>query len=311
MTITVSHATQATGTDAGNGEIRKVQWNEDHVVIGAADLSAVNTFTASQIISTGASTGVFRLGANAGFARQIQLATGASARWILSANNVAEGGSNAGSDFNLDRYDDSGVFIARPLSISRATGLATFEGISVPTIELGSSVTDTTISRVRAGQIAVEGKPIPYIFAQSGTAVSVGAVTTETALATITFAGGELGPNGWLTVWTQWSNNNNANTKSMLIRVGGAAGTAFQNFNNTTSIGAVRPVCIVNNNSQSAQKTIVPVGNTFGVSTFTSAGPTATVNTAAAWDLVISGVKAVAGDTLTLEAYQVIVCYGA
>lgn len=30
MTIEIKHATQATGTDAGNGEIRKAQWNETH-----------------------------------------------------------------------------------------------------------------------------------------------------------------------------------------------------------------------------------------------------------------------------------------
>ena len=28
MTISATHTTQATGTDAGNGEIRKAQWNE-------------------------------------------------------------------------------------------------------------------------------------------------------------------------------------------------------------------------------------------------------------------------------------------
>ena len=32
MAIEVKHATQATGTDAGNGEIRKAQWNESHQI---------------------------------------------------------------------------------------------------------------------------------------------------------------------------------------------------------------------------------------------------------------------------------------
>lgn len=32
MPIEVKHATQATGTDAGNGEIRKAQWNESHQI---------------------------------------------------------------------------------------------------------------------------------------------------------------------------------------------------------------------------------------------------------------------------------------
>jgi hypothetical protein len=32
MAIQVVHATVATGTDAGNGEIRKAQWNESHTI---------------------------------------------------------------------------------------------------------------------------------------------------------------------------------------------------------------------------------------------------------------------------------------
>lgn len=32
MTISLKHTTQATGTDAGNGEIRKAQWNEEHTL---------------------------------------------------------------------------------------------------------------------------------------------------------------------------------------------------------------------------------------------------------------------------------------
>jgi hypothetical protein len=37
MTISLKHTTQATGTDAGNGEIRKAQWNEEHALTLAAD----------------------------------------------------------------------------------------------------------------------------------------------------------------------------------------------------------------------------------------------------------------------------------
>ncbi|CAB5222532.1 hypothetical protein UFOVP378_11 [uncultured Caudovirales phage] len=32
MAIQVTHTTVATGTDAGNGEIRKAQWNEAHTI---------------------------------------------------------------------------------------------------------------------------------------------------------------------------------------------------------------------------------------------------------------------------------------
>lgn len=152
---------------------------------------------------------------------------------------------------------------------------------------------------------------IPYAFAQSGTAASVGAVTTEATLATISFAGGEIGPNGWIQVITHWTVNNNANAKNLRIRVGGSAGTIYYDYNATSVVGNARPTFIINNNSASAQKSSMPTGNTTGFGQYTSAGPTSAVNTASAWDLVITGQKAVSGDTLTLEGYQVLVCYGA
>lgn len=152
---------------------------------------------------------------------------------------------------------------------------------------------------------------VPEIFAQSGVAVSVGATTTETVLATVSFAGGELGPNGILMIWSQWTNNNNANNKTFSIRLGGAAGTLYQGGVNTTNVGQARPVIIANQNSQSAQRCTVPAGNQVGYGAFASAAITSTLNTAAAWDLVFTGTKAVAGDTLTLEGYQVLVCYRA
>jgi hypothetical protein len=35
MTVLLTHTTQATGTDAGNGEIRKAEWNEAHTLTAA------------------------------------------------------------------------------------------------------------------------------------------------------------------------------------------------------------------------------------------------------------------------------------
>lgn len=46
MALTITHATTATGTDAGNGEIRKTQWNEAHSVSGVLE-QAVASKTAS------------------------------------------------------------------------------------------------------------------------------------------------------------------------------------------------------------------------------------------------------------------------
>ena len=148
---------------------------------------------------------------------------------------------------------------------------------------------------------------VPDVFAQSGTAASVGAVTTETTLATISFAGGEVGPNGWIHVYTFWTTNNNANAKNLRIRFGGVGGTALMDVNNTSSVFLFRPLFVANSNSASSQKAQCPATNGTGIGSGSSTPTTSAVDTAAAWDLVITGQKSVAGDTLTLEGYQVLV----
>ena len=45
-------------------------------------------------------------------------------------NAVAESGGNAGSDFALYRYDDTGNAIDAPLAIDRKTGAVTAKGVT-------------------------------------------------------------------------------------------------------------------------------------------------------------------------------------
>ncbi len=55
--------------------------------------------------------------------RGLLLRTNGSQRWFVGAVNNAETGSNAGSDFQIVRNDDSGVAIDTPLQITRSSGL--------------------------------------------------------------------------------------------------------------------------------------------------------------------------------------------
>lgn len=41
MTVSITHATVATGTDAGTGEIHKAEWNADHVISGLDPIATV------------------------------------------------------------------------------------------------------------------------------------------------------------------------------------------------------------------------------------------------------------------------------
>jgi len=59
-------------------------------------------------------------------ARKLRFETSGSKRWLIEADNAAEGGSNAGSDLDIVAYADNGVAIESALKFTRATGDATF-----------------------------------------------------------------------------------------------------------------------------------------------------------------------------------------
>lgn len=232
-----------------------------------------------------------------------QISDSDTGMWWPAANTLAW--STNGSE-RMRVYSSGGV------SIGNTTDPGSTNLSVSGNIELGNA-TDTTLSRVRAGTLAVEGKAVPYVFAQTGTAVSVSAVTTEETLATITIPGGAMGPNGWVQVIFAADVTANANTKSLRVRVGGSAGTVYVNRNITSAgtFGTSRILHIINNNSQSSQKAGTNAINTVGLGDQSAAVPTSSVDTSANWDLVIAGQKAVTGDTITLTAYQVIIYYGA
>lgn len=120
----------------------------------AALLATANNFSAAQTISnttesSGNGTGALIVsggasiakllyvgtdGANAqmyftggaGFVRDLIFATDRTPRWILRANNTAEGGSNTGSDLQLFSRTDAGGALTSVFSVTRSSGLFNF-----------------------------------------------------------------------------------------------------------------------------------------------------------------------------------------
>jgi hypothetical protein len=92
------------------------------------DLNIFNTAGVSRIRigSDGAFQSLLQVSSASGQNRDIILATGGNARWIIRATSSAESGSNAGTDWQLLARDDSGGILKTVLSFTRATGVATF-----------------------------------------------------------------------------------------------------------------------------------------------------------------------------------------
>lgn len=138
------------------------------------------------------------------------------------------------------------------------------------------------------------GQGCPFVLGSSGVASSHTGNTNETALATIAIPAGALALNGILRVTCLFGGTNNANNKTLRVRLGGLSGTTFFSNVFTTAIGISSVLHIVNRNSAASQ-----VAHAIGIS---GAFTTGTVDTAVAQDLVISGQLANGADTITLEA---------
>ncbi|WP_367324744.1 hypothetical protein [Streptomyces sp. HUAS ZL42] len=73
------------------------------------------------------------------FTDDVLVVSGASVtgkRWGLQADSTAESGSNVGTDFRVNRYSDSGVFVDSPVFVKRSTGVVGIGNITNPAARL-------------------------------------------------------------------------------------------------------------------------------------------------------------------------------
>jgi hypothetical protein len=87
-------------------------------------------------------------------------------RWSILANSTAEAGSSVGSDFQISRFNDSGVFIDVPLFIKRSNG----------NVGLGNTTTPTGRLHLPAGTATASTSPLKFTSGTSLTTPEAGAV---------------------------------------------------------------------------------------------------------------------------------------
>lgn len=145
----------------------------------------------------------------------------------------------------------------------------------------------------------------PTLLAASAVAVSVTGTTAETALATVTIPAGAMGLNGAIEVRSSWTHTNSANAKSLRVRLGGIAGTAFLALSNTAAASVSDMRRIRNRGAANSQVGSCAAATTTPVGSSGNALVTGAVDTSAAQDIVISGQLALNTETITLESYEV------
>lgn len=155
------------------------------------------------------------------------------------------------------------------------------------------------ISRLYADRRYPRGR----ILGASAVAVSGAADTAENILATINVPAGAMGLNGKLRLYTLFTVTSSANNKTLRARLGGIGGTIFYGVTVTTTVTVTDQRIISNRGAANSQ--VGPGDNSASFSQSNTVATTGAISTAAATTLVITGQKASAGETLTLEDYLV------
>jgi len=110
-----------------------------NIIVNSPNRVGINTSTPNGLLHAdgGASAARIILDADTGVARIFSFRTDNLPRWALRVDG-AETGSNAGANFALRAYDDTGTFTIAPMSVTRATGEASF--LSTKTYSSGNAI---------------------------------------------------------------------------------------------------------------------------------------------------------------------------
>jgi hypothetical protein len=143
ITLSAGQVTLPAGTDAAPalalpGNAGLYQPAADQVSVATGGVERVNFRNAearflTPLYSTGditinnTSPELFLDAVAAGQTRVVRGRTGTSQRWAMVLGNLAaESGGNAGSNFALQAYDDSGTILSTPIGITRSSGIVDF-----------------------------------------------------------------------------------------------------------------------------------------------------------------------------------------
>ena len=134
-------------------------------------------------------------------------------------------------------------------------------------------------------------------FYDLSSSVALTGSTAEVTLTTISIPAALIGAKGKVKLYPLFSATNNANNKTVRVKLGGTVGYVLQ----TSAFAQLSTLVIIRNlNSESVQK--VATGMTSGLGLSSLSPSTLSVDTSAATTIEITGQLSNSADTLTLES---------
>lgn len=128
--------------------------------------------------------------------------------------------------------------------------------------------------------------------------------TSETELVSVTIPGGLMSSNGQLEVVSYWSETNNANAKTIRMKIGGFSGTSMNTITSVSFFTMNNLLIIRNDNSTTAQRGMP--SSTTGVGTSTTSVSTAAIDTSVDFQLTFTGQVTVITDSVRVVAFHVV-----
>ena len=124
--------------------------------------SGGNTMTGDLTVSKGTPSLV--LDSTDAGASQVSGTKNGKQRWLMRlGNGEAESGANAGSNFDLNRYDDSGTWLGAPITINRANGMTTIgNGMTINGAALTVNATAHITGQTNVSELRVDGGIIRF-----------------------------------------------------------------------------------------------------------------------------------------------------
>lgn len=163
------------GALQGRFEVPFIDSNPNSGTYGQVGVTVTNIMTNQAYFTFNNTWGQLRMAAPAGtinrtieFANSIYTGTvyaqsSSSARWQIGANNTAEAGSNAGSDFIIQAFDDTAASLGNAVTVTRATG-----AVTIPAAIISPGLVPTSASP--AGLFA---QTVPFYMVNNSTTTTV------------------------------------------------------------------------------------------------------------------------------------------
>lgn len=228
----------------------------------------------------------------------------------VAANTVATVTIPAGYTLSLEA--GAGGTLSAPGGLFRQLGIAQSIGPYEADVNATVSV-DNTRGAQNYTLYRVDGLAITYapnivnttdtiVLGQSGAPASITGTLTETTLATVTVPAKAMGTAGALRISALWSTTNNANNKTLSIRLGGTVISAPV-IASQASFSEI--ITLRNRGVTNSQVTSPSTATTGGIGVSTSAVTTTAIDTTGVLALTITATLANVADTATLESYSV------